>query len=46
MAGEEQDKERVAEKRRRDVRRTALLLGAVALVFYLGFILINAMSSQ
>lgn len=44
MTGEDQHRERHAEKRRRDIRRTALLLGAVALVFYLGFILVNAMS--
>jgi len=46
MAGEELDKEKTAQKRKRDIRRTALLLGAVALAFYLGFIMISAMSGQ
>ena len=33
------------EGRRRKIRRTALLLAAVALLFYLGFILLGAIQA-
>jgi hypothetical protein len=36
----------IPEERRRGVRRTALVLGLIALAFYIGFIMLGVYRSQ